>query len=203
LSVSQDELMYLQSQLEGLESIFLELMPLGIELKRQQIQDYYDKRFGSATQTQASVAENELRRQFNTKANQVRNLVDSAESIGDSVNKLNLIRAAASLPGERNRALKGNVLQFCKSVVMENKIDPNVLATMLESTELGPVEARVMLGAAMFLIPEDIDVGGDPMPVKDLLSRIIGLVKSEQLLPRNDPFLAEALCSLEGMEDED
>jgi len=195
--------MYLQSQLEGLESIFLELMPLGIELKRQQIQDYYDKRFGSATQTQASVAENELRRQFNTKANQVRNLVDSAESIGDSVNKLNLIRAAASLPGERNRALKGNVLQFCKSVVMENKIDPNVLATMLESTELGPVEARVMLGAAMFLIPEDIDVGGDPMPVKDLLSRIIGLVKSEQLLPRNDPFLAEALCSLEGMEDED
>lgn len=203
MSVSQDELMYLQSQLEGLESIFLELMPLGIELKRQQIQDYYDKRFGSATQTQASVAENELRRQFNTKANQVRNLVDSAESIGDSVNKLNLIRAAASLPGERNRALKGNVLQFCKSVVMENKIDPNVLATMLESTELGPVEARVMLGAAMFLIPEDIDVGGDPMPVKDLLSRIIGLVKSEQLLPRNDPFLAEALCSLEGMEDED
>ncbi len=195
--------MYLQSQLEGLESIFLELMPLGIELKRQQIQDYYDKRFSSATQTQASVAENELRRQFNTKANQVRNLVDSAESIGDSVNRLNLIRAAASLPGERNRALKGNVLQFCKSVVMENKIDPNVLATMLESTELGPVEARVMLGAAMFLIPEDIDVGGDALPVKDLLSRIIGLVKSEQLLPRNDPFLAEALCSLEGMEDED
>jgi hypothetical protein len=195
--------MYLQSQLEGLESIFLELMPLGIELKRQQIQDYYDKRFSSATQTQASVAENELRRQFNTKANQVRNLVDSAESIGDSVNRLNLIRAAASLPGERNRALKGNVLQFCKSVVMENKIDPNVLATMLESTELGPVEARVMLGAAMFLIPDEIDVGGDPMPVKDLLSRIIGLVKSEQLLPRNDPFLAEALCSLEGMEEED
>jgi hypothetical protein len=203
LTVSQDELMYLQSQLEGLESIFLELMPLGIELKRQQIQDYYDKRFSSATQTQASVAENELRRQFNTKANQVRNLVDSAESIGDSVNRLNLIRAAASLPGERNRALKGNVLQFCKSVVMENKIDPNVLATMLESTELGPVEARVMLGAAMFLIPDEIDVGGDPMPVKDLLSRIIGLVKSEQLLPRNDPFLAEALCSLEGMEEED
>jgi hypothetical protein len=203
LTVSQDELMYLQSQLEGLESIFLELMPLGIELKRQQIQDYYDKRFSSATQTQASVAENELRRQFNTKANQVRNLVDSAESIGDSVNRLNLIRAAASLPGERNRALKGNVLQFCKSVVMENKIDPNVLATMLESTELGPVEARVMLGAAMFLIPDEIDVGGDPMPVKDLLSRIIGLVKSEQLLPRNDPFLAEALCALEGLEEED
>ena len=60
MSVSQDELMYLQSQLEGLESIFLELMPFGVELKRQQVQDYYDKRFDSATKPVASVAENEL-----------------------------------------------------------------------------------------------------------------------------------------------
>ncbi|MBI2810334.1 MAG: hypothetical protein HYX67_05860 [Candidatus Melainabacteria bacterium] len=103
MSVSQDELMYLQAQLEGLGSIFLELMPFGVELKRQQVQDYYDKRFDSATKPVASVAENELRRQFNTKANQVRNLVDSAESLGDASNRLNLIRAAASLPAERTK----------------------------------------------------------------------------------------------------
>ncbi len=175
---------------------------MGVELKRQQVQDYYDKRFTSATKPQASVAENELRRQFNTKANQVRNLVDSAESLGDAVNRVNLIRAASSLPGERNRSLKGNVLQFCKSVVLENNVDPDILAAMLESNELGPVEARVMLAATMFLITEDIDVGGEMILVKDLLSRIIGLVKTEQLLPRNDPFLNEALCALEGMEDE-
>ena len=92
MSVTQDELMYLQSQLEGLESIFMELMPFGIELKRQHVQDYYDKRFDAATKPVSSVAETELRRQFNTKANQVRNLVDSAESLGDAGNKLNLIR---------------------------------------------------------------------------------------------------------------
>jgi len=200
LAVSQDELMYLQSQLEGLTSIFYELMPLGVELKRQQVQDYYDKRF--ATRPQASVAENELRRQFNTKANQVRNLVDSAESLGDAANKVNLIRAAASLPGERNRILKGNVLEFCKSLILENRVEPSVLVAMFESTELGAVEARVMLASTMFLISEEVDQAGEPLSVKNLLAQIIGLVKSEQLLPRNDPFLNEALCALEGMEEE-
>src|SRR5580704_6787 len=126
--------MYLQAQLEGLESIFLELMPFNVELKRQQVQDYYDKRFDAATKPQAPVAENELRRQFNTKANQVRNLVDSAESLGDAGNKLNLIRAAASLPAERTTALKGNVLQFCKTLIFENKIDPAMLEEIIHST---------------------------------------------------------------------
>jgi hypothetical protein len=194
--------MYLQSQLEGLESIFLELMPFGIELKRQQVQEYYDKRFSAATQPQASVAENELRRQFNTKANQVRNLVDSAESLGDSVNKINLIRAASTLPGERNRALKGNVLQFCKALVQDNKVDPQVFSNLLSSRDLGPVEGRVMLAATMFNVDNDVDVGDESVPVRDLLSRIISLIRSEQLLPRNDPFLNEALCALEGMEEE-
>jgi hypothetical protein len=202
LTVTQDELMYLQSQLEGLESIFLELMPFGVELKRQQVQDYYDKRFNSATKPQASVAENELRRQFNTKANQVRNLVDSAESLGDAVNRVNLIRAAACLPGERNRPLKGRVLDYCKSVILENRIDPVVLNAMLENSELGPVEARVMLASTMFLISDEVDHGGEPLQVKTLLAQIIGLVKSEQLLPRNDPFFNEALCALEGMEED-
>lgn len=200
--VSQDELMYLQSQLEGLTSIFYELMPFGVELKRQQVQDHYDKRLISARKTQVSVAENELRRQFNTKANQVRNLVDSAESLGDAANKVNLIRAAASLPGERNRALKGSVLDFCKAITLENRVDPNVMISMFESTELGAVEARVMLASTMFLIPEVVDHAGEKLPVKNLLAQIIGLVKSEQLLPRNDPFLNEAMCALEGIEED-
>jgi hypothetical protein len=187
LSVSQDELMYLQSQLEGLESIFLELMPFGVELKRQQVQDYYDKRFDSATKPVASVAENELRRQFNTKANQVRNLVDSAESLGDAANRLNLIRAAASLPAERTKPLKGNVQQFCKELIFSNKV----------------VEARVLLASTMFIIAEDVDNEGTPMPVKDLLTQFIGYIRSERLLARNDPFLGEALCALEAMKDED
>lgn len=202
MTVSQDELLYLQSQLEGLFSIFYELMPLGVELKRQQVQDHYDKRFTSATKPQASVAPNELRRQLNTKANQVRNLVDSAESLGDAGNRVNLIRAAATLPGERNRPLKGNVLEFCKSIILENRVDPIVLSAMFESTELGPAEARVMLASTMFLICDEIDHGGEPLLTKNLLAQIIGLVKTEQLLPRNDPFLNEALCALEAMEEE-
>ena len=203
MPVSQDELMYLQSQLEGLESIFLELMPFGVELKRQQVQDYYDKRFDSATKPVPSVAENELRRQFNTKANQVRNLVDSAESLGDAGNRLNLIRAAASLPAERTKPLRGNVQQFCKLLIFENKVDPTGLAEIMRSNEVGAVEARVLLGAAMFIIAEEVDHGGQPMPVRDLLAQFIGLVRAERLLARNDPFLGEAQCAYEAMRDEE
>jgi hypothetical protein len=195
--------MYLQAQLEGLESIFLELMPFNVELKRQQVQDYYDKRFDAATKPKASVAENELRRQFNTKANQVRNLVDSAESLGDASNKLNLIRAAASLPAERTRPLKGNVLQFCKALIFENKVDPSGLSEIIHSTELGSVEARVLLASTMSIVPEEVDHGGEPMLTKDLLAQFIGLVRAERLLVRNDPFLGEAQCVLESMKEEE
>lgn len=203
MSVSQDELMYLQAQLEGLGSILLELMPFGVELKRQQVQDYYDKRFDSATKPVPSVAENELRRQFNTKANQVRNLVDSAESLGDASNRLNLIRSAASLPAERTKALKGSVLQFCKSLIFENKADPTQLNEIIHSTELGQVEARVLLASTMFLISEEVDHGEEKMPVRDLLAQFIGLVRAERLLARNDPFLGEAQCALEAMREDE
>jgi hypothetical protein len=203
VSVSQDELMYLQAQLEGLESIFLELMPFNVELKRQQVQDYYDKRFDAATKPQASVAENELRRQFNTKANQVRNLVDSAESLGDAGNKLNLIRAAASLPAERTRPLKWNVQKFCHTLVFENKVDQAGLSEIIHSTELGAVEARVLLASSMFIIAKNVEHAGEEMLTRDLLAQFIGLIRAERLLARNDPFLGEAQCALEAMKEEE
>jgi hypothetical protein len=194
--------MYLQSQLEGLESIFLELLPFGVELKRQQVQDYYDKRFSSAIEPQASVAENELRRQFNTKANQVRNLVDSAESLGDAGNKVNLIRAAASLPSERNRPLKGKVMEFCTAIIQQNHIDPEILSSMLTDREIGSVEARVMLATIIFLVADEIAYGKETMPIKELLGQILDLIRSQHLLPRNDPFFNEALCAIESMNDD-
>jgi hypothetical protein len=193
--------MYLQSQLEGLESIFMELMPFGIELKRQHVQDYYDKRFDAATKPVSSVAENELRRQFNTKANQVRNLVDSAESLGDAGNRLNLIRAAASLPEERSKGLLNSVLTFCKALVMENRVETDVFTEILASKELRPVEGRVLLGAAMFIIDKEVPTKeAGPMPLIDVLGELVQLVRREQLLTRNDPFLVEAQCALEALE---
>ncbi|HMW89116.1 MAG TPA: hypothetical protein PLI59_15290 [Candidatus Obscuribacter sp.] len=204
MTVTQDELMYLQSQLEGLESIFMELMPFGIELKRQHVQDYYDKRFDAATKPVSSVAENELRRQFNTKANQVRNLVDSAESLGDAGNRLNLIRAAASLPEERSKGLLNSVLNFSKAVVMENRVETELFNEILQSKELRPVEARVLLGAAMFVIDRELPTQeGINMPVIDILGELVQMVRREQLLTRNDPFLVEAQCALEALEMEE
>jgi hypothetical protein len=200
LSVSQEELMFLQSQLEGLESIFLELMPFGVELKRQQVQDYYDKRFDQATKPVASVAETELRRQFNTKANQVRNLVDSAESLGDAGNKLNLIRAAATLPDERSKAISQDILNLCHKLLYESAADADVLETVLNDDTLGPVEARLLLGSMMFLIVEDIDINGMNVPLRDLLNRT--LMRVSKLLARNDPFLVEAQCAHEALKDE-
>lgn len=204
MTVTQDELMYLQSQLEGLESIFMELMPFGIELKRQHVQDYYDKRFDAATKPVSSVAENELRRQFNTKANQVRNLVDSAESLGDAGNRLNLIRAAASLPEERSKGLLNSVLNFSKAIVMENRVETELFNEILQSKELRPVEARVLLGAAMFVIDRELPTQeGINMPVIDILGELVQMVRREQLLTRNDPFLVEAQCALEALEMEE
>jgi len=201
--VTQDELMYLQSQLEGLESIFMELMPFGVELKRQHVQDFYDKRLDAASNPVSSVAPTELRRQFNTKANQVRNLVDSAESLGDAGNKLNLIRAAASLPEERSRSIMAAVQQFCKELTFESKADPTLLEQILKSGELRPVEARMLLAAAMFLVSDKVENGTQRIPLRDLLAQFIGLVKAERLLARNDPFLLEAQCALEALELED
>ncbi|MBN8661697.1 MAG: hypothetical protein LCH63_02565 [Candidatus Melainabacteria bacterium] len=204
MTVTQDELMYLQSQLEGLESIFMELMPFGIELKRQHVQDYYDKRFDAATKPVSSVAENELRRQFNTKANQVRNLVDSAESLGDAGNRLNLIRAAASLPEERSKGLLNSVMTFSKALVMENRVETDVFGEILQSKELRAVEARVLLGAAMFIIDREVPTNeGINMPIIDVLGELVQMVRREQLLTRNDPFLVEAQCALEAMEMEE
>ncbi|GEM_PF-468207 len=199
-AVTQDELMYLQSQLEGLESIFMELMPFGIELKRQHVQDYYDKRFDAATKPVSSVAETELRRQFNTKANQVRNLVDSAESLGDAGNKLNLIRAAASLPEERSKGLLNSVLQLCKGLVTETKADPVLFKEIISSKELRAVEARVLLGSTMFIIADQVMYGEQPLPLRDLLGQFLQMVRQEGLLTRNDPFLIEAQCAMEALE---
>ena len=202
MTVSQEELMFLQSQLEGLESIFLELIPFGVELKRQQVQDYYEKRFDQATKPTANVAETELKRQFNTKANNVRNLVDSAESLGDAGNKLNLIRAASTLPDERAKPLKANVGQFCHQLLYDSSVDPALLSGIMSSTELTHIEARLLLGSVMFLIAEEVDSGGNPMLVRDLLTQLIKLASSRGLLARNDPFLVEAQCALEAMNED-
>jgi hypothetical protein len=55
----------------------------------------------------------------------------------------------------------------------------------------------------MFLITEDLEYGPTGnMLVRDLLAQLIKLSTSKGLLARNDPFLIEAQCSLESMNDE-
>ncbi len=195
--------MYLQSQLEGLESIFFELMPFGVELRRQQVQEYYNKRFQRAREPSASVAENELRRQFNTKANQVRNLVDSAESLGDASDRFNLVRAAATLPAERTRRVNQGVVDFCQQLLKEEKADAQLLGSILKDKEISPSEARMLLGSAMFLLCEELNGASKPMPLKTLLTKLIDFALDSNLLPRRDPFVIEAQCALESLAEEE
>ena len=202
MSVTHEELVLLQAQMEGLESIFFELYPFGIELKRQQVQDYYNQRFNSVTPAQVSVARGELRRNFNTRANQVRNLVDSAESIGDVTNKLNLIIAATCLPQERNTPLDPSVMSFCENLIFQNKIDAPSLDRLLVNVPLKGSEARLLLACAMFCGSIQIDKEGTPMSIQELLGSLITMAKTKDLLPRNDPFYTEALYFLEGMSDD-
>ena len=127
--------------------------------------------------------------------------MDSAESLGDAGNRLNLIRAAASLPEERSKGLLNSVLTFCKALVMENRVETDVFTEILASKELRPVEGRVLLGAAMFIIDKEVPTKeAGPMPLIDVLGELVQLVRREQLLTRNDPFLVEAQCALEALE---
>jgi hypothetical protein len=194
--------MYLQSQLEGLESIFFELIPYGVELKRNQVQDYYDRRFDQAVKPNPPVAETELRRQFNTKANQVRNLVDSAESLGEAGNRLNLIRAAACLPEERSRSLSQMVTEFCRKLLNENKVDRAEYQEIINSEELTPSEARVLLGASMFIIVDELETSDGIIPTADVLGQFINKFMSSKLLENQDPFMIEAKCALEAMKED-
>lgn len=185
--------------MEGLESIFFELYPFGIALKRQQVQDYYTDRFNSVTPAQLSVARGELKRNFNTRANQVRNLVDSAESLGDVTNKLNLIIAATSLPDERTKPADQGVMSFCDDLILKNIINTVVLDKILISNSLKRSEARLLLACAMFCDSIEIEKQTNTISIQNLLGSLITMVKTQDLLPRNDPFFTEALCFLEGM----
>ena len=99
--------------------------------------------------------------------------------------------------------MKGNVQQFCKELIFSNRVLGDSLNEIMQSTEIGQVEARVLLASTMFIIAEEIDHDGTPLPVKDLLTQFIGYIRSGRLLARNDPFLGEALCALEAMKDEE
>jgi hypothetical protein len=202
LSIPHDELTLLQAQLEGLESIFFELLPFGIALKRQQVQDYYNKRYSAATQAQASVARSELKRNFNTRANQVRNLVDSAESLGNVENKFNLITAAACLPAEREQRLPPNIFKFCQNLLYDNTIDPALLDVLLVKTNLTSAQARLLLTCVMFCGFRQVRHGESTMAVRDLLASVVSMIRTKDILPRNDPFFNEALYFIEGMEDD-
>jgi hypothetical protein len=84
----------------------------------------------------------------------------------------------------------------------EHTVDPAALKAIMDSKELTHVEARVLLGSVMFLIPDEVQYGSETMLVRDLLHQFIKLAGSRGLLARNDPFLREAQCSLEAMNDE-
>jgi hypothetical protein len=150
----------------------------------------------------ANVAERELKRQFNTKANQVRNLIDNAESLGNAADKYNLIKAAASLPSDRNNALNNKVISFCHQVLYKHTIDSELLNEVLVQATLTAVEFRVLLGSIMFLIEEELDHNGKPMLVRDLLTKVLDRIAFTKTLSPNDPFVIEARCILEAMKED-
>jgi len=192
-----EETKFLQSQLEGLESIFLELMPFGVPLKRRNIQDYYDSRFDWAAKPTFSVSKTELRRQFNTKANQVRNIVDGAETLGNVQNKFNLVYAAGSLPSERQSALDDDVMEFCAGLLEEEVVSDALLDRLMAKKNLSPAAARTLLAAVMLVNSTEVTVDQSVVPLQELLGRALEIVRLGNFLPVDDPFLQEALVFAE------
>jgi hypothetical protein len=197
---TEEELSYLRSNLEGIEAIFFELMPFRVPLRRQEIQEFYDGRADWANRPNSPVAGQELKRQFKVKANQVRTLVDSAESLGDPTNRLNLVFVASSLPNERKQLLHREVLDFVDILLNHGKIDLLLLAAIKSLENLRPVEARLLLASAIFLVAEDFQDETSAMPICQLLRDFIDLVEDENWLRRDDPFLCEARCVMAAAE---
>ena len=106
------------------------------------------------------------------------------------------------LPHERNKQLSDNVKHFCKQILNENTADTELLHTLTSSHNLSQLEARVLLACVMFLVCETLNCNGKPVSVRDLLSQLIKLAKKDKLLSGNDPFLIEANCALEAMNEE-
>lgn len=197
--VKQDEMNCLRGQLLGLEAILLELTPFRVPLKRQEIQDFYDNYFDWVSKPKGSISRHELRRHFNHKANQVQHLVDSAESLGNAADKLNLIYAACSLPGERTAPLNEAVERFCRRLINEAKIDERLLAAVSEQTKISEREARLLLASTMFLITEYVEGEGGTVPLYRLLDQLIELFACHNHLHQQDPFMLEARCLAEAM----
>jgi hypothetical protein len=192
-----EETKFLQSQLEGLESIFLELIPFGVPLKRRNIQDYYDSRFDWAAKPTFLVSKNELRRQFNTKANQVRNIVDGAETLGNVQNKFNLVYAAGSLPTERQSNLDDDITEFCAGLLEEEVVSDVLLDRIMAKKNISAAAARTLLAAVMLVNSTEITVDECVVPLQELLGRLIEFVRMGNFLTVGDPFLQEALVFAE------
>jgi hypothetical protein len=57
------------------------------------------------------------------------------------------------------------------------------------------------LGSAMFIIDKEVaNQEGSQTALIDILGELVAMVRREQLLTRNDPFLVEAQCALEALE---
>jgi len=198
MSATVDEnLAFLKTQLEGLELIFFELIPFGVALKRQDIQEFYDVRFTWATRPNFSANKTELRRQFNSKANQVRNIVDGAETLGNAQHRFSLIYSGSSLPAEREAGFSDAVQTICQALLEENTFKYEDFNQLLERQGLSGVEARVLLASSMFMIADEVSVNGQTRPLYQLIELL--LERLAPLLDGRDPFQAEARALVDTM----
>lgn len=200
MSVAHNEnLSFLHAQLQGLESIFYELIPFGIPLKRQQIQEYYANRLHWVTNTGSPAKNIELRRQFNSKANQVRNIVDGAETLGNAQYRFNLIYSGSSLPQEKEAGLSQLVRNVCQELLEWHSFDLEKLKSTMASDRLTAAEARLLLGSAMFLVVDEVTIDGQSAALSQLLEELLNLIVDGKYLDSEDPFQYEARILLESL----
>jgi hypothetical protein len=79
----------------------------------------------------------------------------------------------------------------------ENSFNLDELDRLLSLRPLSPVEARVLLASAMFMIAEDVNVNGQIRPLYELLELLVE--QTGPFLDARDPFQAEALVLIEAM----
>jgi len=200
MSVAHNEdLSFLHAQLEGLESIFYELIPFGVPLKRQQIQEHYASRLHWVTNTGSPAKNIELRRQFNSKANQVRNIVDGAETLGNAQYRFNLIYSGSSLPKEKEAGLSIFVRDQCRELLEGHSFNLEKLRSTMASERLTAAEARLLLGSAMFLVVDEVTVDGNCAALSQLLAELLNLIVDGEYLESEDPFQNEARVVLESL----
>ncbi|MBI2812582.1 MAG: hypothetical protein HYX67_17390 [Candidatus Melainabacteria bacterium] len=192
MALTEQQSALLLNQYEGAEALFLELLPVGADLRADGILAFYISRFETVTSADSQIDKayaDALQEQFNVKAWKIIELVQRAKDTGDLGDLIHLLRVAASIPGQES-ALSPELGRACRFLLTTGEVPPEDIQLIFEP--LTETEARVLIGASIFSFQQN-----ELLPIQ--LQRILWHIKSQNYLSADDPFVLAGDLAIEAM----